>query len=279
MNGVIQGAQKTGNSLWQAWNSPQVGNTINAIGKGIGGLAGGLGNILGGIENNAVQSFGLGKAQPQQRSPIQPTQSQQPTSAFQQALSQPKQIQTKPTIPPLPNRGTPTNNSAVNYQPNITIPYSQTGQPYRLPPQIAQPIMNAFNNIHQATPAAQVLNHPVENSVVTGRPNYGENAGFKTNNIDVPNNDGSIDRGLFRINSNTFNGIMADPHWGPLARQKFGINNWEDMNDPQKNAFMAKLIYERQGWGAWFAAPQHLRAQGAPNLGALSQLLQQNQQK
>lgn len=168
--------------------------------------------------------------------------------------------------------------------PKITIPYSQTGQPYTLKPELSQILLNAFNDIQQSTNSAKVLNHPksqtytpVEIQQHGGQSwNYGENAGFKVNNIDVSNPDGSIDRGLFRINNNTFNGIMTDPHWGKLAREKFGINSWDDMNDPQKNAYMAKLIYERQGWGAWFAAPLELRQQGSPNLVALSKLITQS---
>ncbi|MBU2061866.1 MAG: hypothetical protein KKH44_08485, partial [Bacteroidetes bacterium] len=158
------------------------------------------------------------------------------------------------------------------YAPNITIPYSQTGEPYQVPENIAQPILNAFNDINQATNAATVLNHPPMLSPISGKTTYGENASFKTANIDIPNNDGSIDRGLFRINSNTFNGMLQDPFWGK-AMQKYGINNWDDMMDLQKNAFMARLIYQRQGWGAWVAAPPKLIEQGAPDLAYLSKLM------
>jgi len=182
-------------------------------------------------------------------------------------------------------RTTPTPNPShtVNYQQNITIPYSQTGQPYRLQPQLAQTLMNAFGNINQATNAAQVLNHPLQQTYTQaeirqmGHPsyNYGENAGFGLTNNDAPNPNGSIDRGLFRINSNTFNGIMNDPKYGfwKQAANKFGIRKWDDMNDPQKNAYMARIIYEMGGWGRWFAAPPQLRGQGAPDLQQLAQLI------
>lgn len=166
-----------------------------------------------------------------------------------------------------------------NINPNITIPYSRGGQ-YTLPADLSQIMLNAFNDIGQATNSAKVLNHPADNPYLPGDPSsvnhttYGENGSFKTNNIDVTNNDGSVDRGLYRINNNSFNGIMADPHWGGLARDKFGIKNWQDMEDPQKNAYMAKLIYERNsGWRGWYAAPKDLRAQGRPNLAALDEML------
>lgn len=224
---------------------------------------------LGNAKNNAKawgQVFGIGTNQQLPKKPLSP------------------QIRSIPLSPsPVPNRviPMPTPTPRPVGPANITIPYSQTGQPHTLKPELTQILLNAFNDIKQATNAAQVLNHPRSQTYTPtevkrmGREswNYGENAGFKQSNIDVPNADGSIDRGLFRVNNNTFNGIMADPHWGKLAREKFGIRSWDDMNDPQKNAYMAKLIYERQGWGAWYAAPLGLRSQGAPNLVELTKLL------
>lgn len=174
-----------------------------------------------------------------------------------------------PTPTTAPPQGGSTPNP--NVQPNITIPFSQGGQK-TLPPGLSQILMNAFNNIGQATNSAKILNHPKQITAIGNEqqqgintvPNYGENAGFKQSNIDTQNSDGSIDRGLFRINSNTFNGIMAHPQLKQVAAQ-YGIRNWEDMNDPQKNAYMARLIYMQGGWGRWFAGQQNLRAQGAPN--------------
>ena len=70
------------------------------------------------------------------------------------------------------------------------------------------------------------------------------------------NNDGSEDRGLFQINSNTFNDFWARKQ--NLMRQA-GINNYNDMYDPLKNAAMAKIIKDEQGWKAWYGAPEDLR--------------------
>lgn len=66
----------------------------------------------------------------------------------------------------------------------------------------------------------------------------------------------SVDRGLFRINNGTFYDYMKRY---PDAMQRNGITKWDDMLDPEKNALMARLIYNRQGWGAWYAAPQEYR--------------------
>lgn len=70
------------------------------------------------------------------------------------------------------------------------------------------------------------------------------------------NNDGSEDRGLFQINSNTFNDFWARKQ--DLMRQA-GIKNYNDMYDPVKNAAMAKIIKDEQGWKAWYGAPEDLR--------------------
>lgn len=149
-----------------------------------------------------------------------------------------------------------------SYQQNITIPASHGNGKTQVPSSIAQVLMNSFGDIGEATNAAQVLHHPADNPYLPGDPEtvnhitYGENGSFKTIK-DTTNDDGSIDRGLMRINSNSFNGMMA--RHPDLANAK-GIYNWDDMNDPQKNADMARLIYNEGGWRRWFAAPRDLRA-------------------
>jgi hypothetical protein len=175
-------------------------------------------------------------------------------------------------------RGMSPTSAPASTSPNITIPYSQGGQ-YTLPSALAQVLMNSFNDVGQATNAAQVLNHPLDNPYRRGidpqsvnHNTMGENGSFRTSNVDAPNSDGSIDRGLFRVNDRTFNGIMQHPVFSSLARQ-YGINSWQDMEDPQKNAYMARLILlnsnynpQTQGfsshptWQRWFAAPHDLRS-------------------
>jgi hypothetical protein len=184
--------------------------------------------------------------------------------------SAPQATQPTPTPTQLPqqpvvNQGQqrPTN----SMQPNITIPYSQGGK-LTLPPAVAQILLNAFNSTGQATNAAQVLNHPKSQTYTPSEVqqfghtsnNYGENASFKYVG-DSTNSDGSTDRGLFRINSNTFNGYMSNP----TSRQQLaqmGITSYDDMNDPQKNANFASLLQQNSGWGRWFAAPLSLKNQG-----------------
>lgn len=172
------------------------------------------------------------------------------------SYAQPVQAQVAPKMP-AEKMATPTPTPA---QKKIVIPYSQTGQPFEVPQQVATVISNAFGD--KATEAATVLNHPPAVSPVSGAVTYGENGSFivDPNNprFDTTNTDGSVDRGLFRINSNTFNDYQRFPELNQQM-QKYGINSWDDMKDPQKNAYMAKMIYDRQGWNAWVAAPPELR--------------------
>jgi len=70
---------------------------------------------------------------------------------------------------------------------------------------------------------------------------------FNTNN--------TLDRGLFQINSFTFEDFMNRK--GPLLNS-LGIYSYEDMYDPYKNALMAKIIQADQGFGAWKGAPKDL---------------------
>lgn len=114
----------------------------------------------------------------------------------------------------------------------------------------AREIAQAFGN--ESGDAQRVLRYRDVDGVIRG-----ENTGFKTGTeVDIGNNDGSIDRGLFRINSNTFADFMRRK--GKLLAQ-YGIKTWDDMLNPQKNAFMAKIIKDEQGWKAWYAAPEDLR--------------------
>lgn len=149
---------------------------------------------------------------------------------------------------------------------------------FNLPDDIAQEIGNVFEPSKQATAAAQVLHHPNQQTRTPQEIlrlgenwNRGENPEMIRNKIDIPNNDGSIDRGLFRINSNTFSGMLQNPFW-KQAMEKRGITSWDDMEDPQKNVNMAYLILARgnwdsknsqmlsnPSWGQWYAAPQELR--------------------
>ena len=112
-------------------------------------------------------------------------------------------------------------------------------------------ISQVFGNM--ANDANQVLRYTDPN---TGQIR-GENTRYQTGpEVDIPNKDGSIDRGLFRINSNTFEDFMRRKK---KLLANYGIDNYEDMYDPLKNSIMAKLIQEEQGWGAWYAAPENLR--------------------
>lgn len=77
---------------------------------------------------------------------------------------------------------------------------------------------------------------------------FTENGGFRHDAINK-NKNGSIDLGIFQINSDTFDDFMR--RHGDRMRAK-GISSYEDMKDPLKNILMAKLIRDEQGWGAWY---------------------------
>lgn len=86
----------------------------------------------------------------------------------------------------------------------------------------------------------------------------GENQGFEAGKEkDFTNKNGSVDRGLFRINSVHF----TEPEMKRREKKlkAAGITSWEDMLDPEKNIKMAKIIFEEQGWSAWVAAPEWLK--------------------
>lgn len=130
--------------------------------------------------------------------------------------------------------------------------WSQYGRPEANP--YANTLQEVFGN--KASQMEQVLKW--------GNPGpgtkYGKDYGGENLSYDAlaegRNTDGSIDRGLFQINSNTFADFMRR-HGNEM--QAVGINSFDDMFDPRKNALMAKLIEEEQGYGAWYGAPQELR--------------------
>jgi hypothetical protein len=118
----------------------------------------------------------------------------------------------------------------------------------------ATPYNNAVEKVfgENYKDALRVLRWEDEDGTVRG-----ENTNYQTGpEVDIKNKNGSIDRGLYRINSNTFADFMRRK--GNLLR-KNGINSYEDMYDPVLNIKMAKIIYDEQGWKAWFAAPPDLR--------------------
>lgn len=197
-------------------------------------------------------------------------------SVFPKKIEYPSWITNAPTLASIPQQ---------RNQPIINIPDSQTQGMHQVPFGIAQTLLNAFNDINEATNAARVLHHPKSQTFTPdevakmGREswNYGENASYKTQ-ADAPNKDGSIDRGLMRINSNTFNGMLQDPFWRKVMA-KYGITHWDDMLDQEKNARMGRLILTRTNWnnvlnsinpnpsyGAWYAAPLDLRQRTNRNL-------------
>lgn len=115
---------------------------------------------------------------------------------------------------------------------NATIP-----QP---PEDIANIIWDTFAPRNEATPAAAVA--------------WSENGRFNPRAEGV-NTGGSIDRGIFQINDMTFNGLMKRR---PKQMEAIGVNSFEDMYDPVKNAKVAELIRIEEDeagtmpFGRWF---------------------------
>jgi hypothetical protein len=83
----------------------------------------------------------------------------------------------------------------------------------------------------------------------------GENASWNPKATNI-NKDGSVDRGLFQINSNTFYDFKRRY---PEKFKKYNINTFDDMDNPLKNALVAKMILDEQGYKAWYGAPSYLR--------------------
>lgn len=250
-------------------------------------------SVLGNLINGRPANFNL----PQYGGVVSPLPVNQTLPKASKSLPLPKEIKTVPTRVPSP---TPTIGTKIispladkikttpipklrvpkayasettPYEHNIDIPGSQGGRT-RVPSSTAQVLMEAFDPINEATNAAQVLHHPRSQTYTPkeikrfGREswNHGENASFK-DVADSTQTDGSVDRGLMRINSNTFNGLLArHPDW----MQKIGVNNFEQMKDPALNAQVARLVLldsnydngqirKNPSWARWFAAPLPLR--------------------
>ena len=84
----------------------------------------------------------------------------------------------------------------------------------------------------------------------------GENGGWQATPTPNKNSDGTVDTGFMQINSATFNDFMRRK--ANLLRAN-GINSYADMNDPEKNIKMARIIYNEQGWNAWYGSPPEIR--------------------
>jgi len=171
----------------------------------------------------------------------------------------------------------------------LNIPSSQDANKItKVPQNLAQLIGEIFEPIQQATAAATVLHHPYGEQL-RGM-GYGENAGFITGkgwenketgvkgdyNYDDSGNlkyimnpytgeqEPNEDRGLFRINNETFYLLQGSRKWNSKMK-KAGIYSYDDMYDPEKNIRMARIMgdWRQQDlkmprWSGWFAAPKNI---------------------
>lgn len=75
------------------------------------------------------------------------------------------------------------------------------------------------------------------------------------------NSDGSIDRGIFQINQNSFDDLMR--RLGSQV-QDTGASTFDDLYNPEVNIALAKLLFDDRaswggsGWDAWYGAPQDI---------------------
>lgn len=201
------------------------------------------------------------------------------------AAKQPEQEmpQVTPTPTPMPERTRLKANSGGKDQKVIQID---------VPEDISNTISDVFGE--DAEIAVSVLHHPYGQQVLGE--GQGENASFKISNSDF-NNEGkdtpletndfvgdkkgkdgkyhSVDRGLFRINSRSFQDFLRDKRPGyrdemikaGIVDQKDADGNltrgeiqkyWDKMNNLEDNVKMAKIIKEKRGWNNWYAAPIEL---------------------
>lgn len=74
-----------------------------------------------------------------------------------------------------------------------------------------------------------------------------------------------VDTGIMQINSNTFfdywnrRGNQSGTYPFREIMQREGINSYADMLDPLLNMKMARIIWNQQGWSAWYGAPAEYR--------------------
>jgi len=83
----------------------------------------------------------------------------------------------------------------------------------------------------------------------------GENASHNPQAVNK-NDNGTEDRGIAQINENTFSDFQRRH---PEELKKFEIESYDDMFDPLKNLIMAKMIFDEQGYDAFFGAPDDLK--------------------
>ena len=110
------------------------------------------------------------------------------------------------------------------------------------PPTVKGNILMGFGGNEQLANALRVLKR--------------ENPTFDSTREYKDNSDGSVDRGLFQINSKHFTPVEMKRR--EKALKSAGISNFDDMFDPELNARMAYLLWKERGWDAWYGAPQDI---------------------
>jgi hypothetical protein len=158
-------------------------------------------------------------------------------TSITQPVPQPKETPTPMPTATSTSAPTPTPVERADYRTWVPeIPYEEA-------------VLTAWGSL---TPQAkQVLKWQDENGAY-----HGENQSFDAN-VENMNNNGTRDRGLFQINEGSFNDFMRRRK---TKLEAAGIKSFDDMFNPLLNARMAKIIYDEQGWDAWYGAPSWLRS-------------------
>ena len=147
----------------------------------------------------------------------------------------------------------------------IQIPSASGKGITTLPQNLSNSLLTSFDDVGEATRAAQVMHHPPQ-SQIKGY-GTGENTQFQTGPTPTDFNSGSIinpftglaekseDRGALRINNGTFYDLLRRK---PKTMEALGLTSYRDfdkMYDPELNIRVARIIFDEGGWNRWYGAP------------------------
>lgn len=140
----------------------------------------------------------------------------------------------QPTVTPTPTAKPTAPPSNIMDEFN-TAQYRESGnfEIAPLPAELAEQVKETFGK--EAGRAAVVMG--TENQL------YDPNATYQNKG------DNGIDVGLFQVNSNTLDDFLRRK---PKKFEEIGVNDIEDLKDPIKNIKAAKIIFDEQGWNAWY---------------------------
>lgn len=192
------------------------------------------------------------------------------------------QQQPSPSLSPTPTP-TPTPTPDSNYQHHLPVSYPGMGEVpqsifykdrggNRQSFNLAQSLMENFDDIKQATAAGEMLAHGHEQTYMPQEIerlghdnwNYGENPRFEVIADSLQEN-GTYDKGLMRMNTGTLDDMLSRDFWKRKLGNR-GVSSWEDLDNPEKSIRAARTrleygnwedgaITEKPKWFPWYNAP------------------------